>query len=273
MTAGVEVGLTDRLAVNVSLPFIRSKYGGSTPHLVGGVGPPQEWDDGTYHGTFQDFQVGVRVNVKSRPLAITPFAEVIIPSHHYPSTAHAAVGKDLRALIVGGAVGGFLDTVLPGMFFQAQLSFAVTQEVLDIRPNRSRVDAEVGYFITPRIAVRFLESYQVTHDGLDLISFSTPMTVAQIHGHPEIEVTGVHRRNHDRLQRSNYLNLGGGINFSVNESLDIFAAAAKTVWGESIHPLTGVSVGANVHFRTRRATPQADRQRQHRTAALSTTKQ
>jgi hypothetical protein len=272
MMWGVEFGLTDRIAVNVSLPFIGSKYGGSEPHRVGGVGPPQEWDDGTYHGTFQDFQGGVSINLRSRPLAFTPFAEVVIPSHHYPNLAHAAVGKDLRALVVGGAVGGFLDAVLPGIFFQAQLSYAVTQEVLDIRPNRSRVDVEVGYFITPRLAVRFLQSYQVTHNGLDLIQFGQPMTEAVIHGHPEIEVTADYRRNHDRLQRSNYLNLGGGINFAVNESLDVFAAAANTVWGESIHPLRGVSVGANMHFRTRRAARQADRQRPSRTGALSTTK-
>ena len=251
---------------------MRSKYGGSDPHRVGGVGPPQEWDDGTYHGTFQDFQGGVSINLKSRPLAITPFAEVIIPSHHYPSLAHAAVGKDLRALVVGGAVGGFLDAVVPGIFFQAQLSYAVMQEVLDIRPNRSRVDAEMGYFVTPRLAVRFLESYQVTHHGIDLIAFSAPMTVGEIHGHPEIPFTVEYRRLHDRLQRSNYLNLGGGINFAVNESLEIFAAAANTVWGESIHPLRGVSVGANIHFRTRRAARQADRQRQYRTGALSTSK-
>jgi hypothetical protein len=255
MMWGVEFGVTDRVAVSVALPFIRSKYGGSEPHKVGGVGPPQEWDDGMYHGTFQDFQGGVRVNVKRGPLAITPFAEVIIPSHHYPNLAHAAVGKDLRALVVGTAVGGFLDTVLPGMFFQAQFSYAVTQEVLDIRPNRSRVDGEVGYFITPRVAVRFLESYQFTHNGLDLISFGNPMTVAEVHGHPEIEVTAEYRRNHDRLQRSNYLNLGGGINFAVNESMEVFAAAANTVWGESIHPLRGVSVGANFHFRARRRAP------------------
>jgi hypothetical protein len=93
-----------------------------------------------------------------------------------------------------------------------------------------------------------------------LIAFSAPMTVVQIHGHPEIDLTSpstsLYRTNHDRLQRSNYLNLGGGINFAVNESLDVFAAAANTMWGESIHPLRGVSVGANMHFRTRRAARQ-----------------
>src|SRR5687767_6061725 len=123
--------------------------------------------------------------------------------------------------------------------------------------------------MTPRVALRFLQSYQVTHNGLDLIQFGQPMTEAVVHGHPEIEVTAEYRRNHDRIQRSNYVNLGAGINFAVTGSLEVFAAAANTVWGKSIHPLRGVSVGANMHFRTRRATRQADRPRQYRTGALS----
>jgi hypothetical protein len=250
-----DFGLTDWLAVNASLPFIASRYEGTTPHLVGGSGPPQDWDDGTYHGTFQDFRVGVRVRVRARPFAVTPFVEAIIPSHHYPDIAHAAVGKNLRALVVGGSVGGFLDGLLPGMYFQAQVSHAVTEEVLGIRPNRSRVDAEVGYFVTPRFSVSVLETYQVTHHGLDLRpgAFATGMTDVVVHDHAEVQITGIYRRNHDRLQRSNFLNLGGGLGYAVSDRLQVFAAAATTVWGENVHPVRALTVGANVHFRIRAA--------------------
>ena len=255
-----EYGLTDRLAINASLPFIGAKYGGSTPHLVGGTGPPQEWDDGLYHATFQDFHLGARFRIASRPFAIAPFAEAIIPSHDYPALAHSAVGKDLRALAVGGAVGGFLDKVRPGIFFQAIVSYTITEEVLDIRPNRSHVDTELGYFITPRLAVRFLQSYQVTHAGFDMIAFN--MTDAIIHG-TDIHIPPSYRREHDRLQRSNYLSFGGGVGFALNNSTELFAAVGNTTWGENVHPLRGVSVGLNTHFRTRRAAPRADRQRQY----------
>jgi hypothetical protein len=246
-TVEAEFGLTRRLAVNASIPYIRSKYGGETPHLVGGTGPPQEWDDGTYHGTWQDFHLGLRYNVVTRPLAATALAEWVIPSHDYPPLAHAAVGKDLHALIVGGAVGGFVDRLLPGLFFQSQFSFARTEPVVGIRPNRSRVDGEVGYFITPRLAVRFLESCQLTHDGFDLISFATPMTEALFHstGTP---IPANYRRYHDQLQRSDYLTLGGGAALAVNKSMEIFVAASQTVWGKNIHPLRGLSVGLNTHF-------------------------
>ena len=263
ITWEAEYGLSNRLAVNTSIPYIRSKYGGSMPHRVMGVGPPQEWDDGEYHGTFQDFRVAVRYNITSRPLALTPFVEAIVPSHHYPSLAHAAVGKDLHALVVGAAAGKFLDRLAPGLFFTTQYSYTRTEAIVGIRPNRSRVDAEVGYFVTPRLALRFLESYQVTHDGFDLISFK-PMTNALFHS-DGTEIPSAYRRYHDQLQRANFLNLGGGVGFALNDSVEIFAAAAKTVWGESVHPLRGLSVGANVHFRTRsRSGPGSSHQAQRR---------
>ena len=246
-----ELGLTNRLAVSASLPYIRSRYEGTHPHLVMGVGPPQEWDNGEYHGTFQDFRISARYNITRQPFAITPFVDVVIPSHHYPSLAHAAVGKDLRAYVVGGAVGGFLDAFLPRMFFQANVSYARVQEVLDIRPNRSRVDGELGYFITPRLSLRFLESYQVTHHGIDLFSF-TPMTDGVIHG-TNIPLAVEYRRNHDRLQRSNYLTLGGGVGFAFNDSLEVFVDAAQMAWGENVHPLRGITIGLNTHFVTARA--------------------
>jgi hypothetical protein len=260
----VEFGLTNRLAVSASLPYIRSRYEGTHPHLVAGVpGELQEWDNGLYHGTFQDFRIGARYNVTRRPFAITPSFEVIIPSHHYPATAHAAVGKDLRAYVVGGSVGGFLDALLPRMFFQTTVSYAVVQDIVGIRPNRSLVAGELGYFIKPRLSVRFLESYLVTHDGFDLLSF-TPMTDALFHG-TDIHIPPEYRRYHDRLQASNYFSLGGAVGFSLNDSIEVFADAAQMVWGESVHPLRGISVGINTHFSTRRAAPGPRTRDQERT--------
>jgi len=246
-----EFGLSDRLTVSGSLPFIASRYEGTHPHVVGGVGPIQDWDNGEYHAAFQDFRIGVRYNVIRRPVAATPFVEVVLPSHHYASNAHAAVGKDLRAFVVGGAFGGFLDAWLPRMYFHTVVSHAWVQEAVGLRPNRSRVEGELGYFFSPRLSVRFLESYQFTHDGIDLLSF-TPMTQGIIHGTGE-PITGEYRRNHDRLQRSNYLTFGGGVAFALNDSLGVVVDAAKIVWGENVHPLRAITVGVNLQFSMPRA--------------------
>jgi hypothetical protein len=246
----VEFGVSDRLTISGSIPYLASRYEGAHPHIVGGVGPIQEWDDGEYHSTFQDFRIGIRYNVVRRPIAATPFFEFVVPSHHYPSNAHAAVGKDLRAYIVGGAAGGFLDAWLPRLYFHTVVSHAWVQEAVELRPNRSRVEGELGYFITPRLSVRFLESCQFTHDGIDLLSF-TPMTQGIIHSTGE-PIAGDYRRNHDRLQRSNYLTFGGGVAFAVNDSLGVIVEAARMAWGENVHPLRAITVGVNVRLRTPR---------------------
>jgi hypothetical protein len=245
-----QFGLNDRLAVNASLPFITAKFaGGPSPHLVGVHGQPSDLDNGTYHGTFQDVHFGVRFNIlRSRRMALTPFAEAIIPSHHYESLGQSVVGRDLRTLILGAAVGGFVDALLPGVYFQTEFSHAVVQEVLGIRANHSRIDSDVGYFVTPRFSVRFLESFQITHDGIDFIGPYPPAFSVHSGG----AITRNHRLNHDRLLRSNFLNLGAGVSFAVNDSLDLSVSAAKMAWGENVQRLRDVTVGANWHFRTRR---------------------
>jgi hypothetical protein len=235
LMSDVEFGLTDRIALGFSLPFIATQYDGDVPHLLGVHGQPTTVDDGTYHGTFQDFRLGVRFNVRARPLVITPFAEAIIPSHHYESRGHAVVGQDLRALVLGTSLARSFDPIIPRTYFQAHLSHAFVQKVVGIRANRSRVDVEVGHAVTPRLALTFTENLKLTHDGLDF---------------PYAGLTTELSRNHDRLSRNNTLNLGGGFTFALSESLDVFGAMSRLVWGQNVHAHWGYGVGMNWHFQT-----------------------
>ena len=104
---------------HASLPAMMVRYEGPLAHPVGINGQPSDLDDGTYHGAFQDFYFGTRFKLlQSARFALTPFVEVIVPSHHYESLAQTAVGRDLRALVVGAAAGGFAEDLLPGLYFQ-----------------------------------------------------------------------------------------------------------------------------------------------------------
>ena len=181
------------------------------------------------------------------------------------SLGHSVAGQDLRALVLGATVGGFAD-VVPGLYYQSQFSYGVDEKVLDIRTNRTRADSEVGYFVTPRLALRLLAGFQLTHDGLDKIYTRDPASYPpffRIHSRPAViaalsagdPLTGEINKNHDRLLRSNFLSLGGGLAFRVTDTLDIFAAASKMVWMRNVHPLRALSVGANWHFRTRGVRP------------------
>jgi hypothetical protein len=242
----VEYGLAKRIAVHTSLPYVQGKYRGPIPHTEGFNGQPSNLDDGTYHGTFQDFYVGTRFKLlESSRFALTPFVEVIIPSHQYESLAQTAVGRDLRALVVGAAAGGFAD-FLPGLHFQTRVSYAFVESAVGVRPNRIGIDSSVGYFVTPRLAVQFIETFQRTGDGIDFIG--APELLAVHNGAP---ITDEHFRNHDRLTRANFLNFGAGVAFELTNSVGVFATFTKLAWGKNLPPPRAITVGMNWSFQTR----------------------
>jgi hypothetical protein len=111
-----DYGLTDSLAVTLSVPYVQAKYLGLNAHDPTTLKFPNDaplLDDGTYHGSFQDLGFGVRYNVRVNPVAITPFISVNVPSHDYPFFAHSAIGRDLRQFMLGANVGGRLERLLP----------------------------------------------------------------------------------------------------------------------------------------------------------------
>ena len=160
---------------------------------------------------------------------VTPFVEVVIPSHHYESLGQAAAGRDLRALVVGAAVGGFADDLLPGLHFQTRLSYAFVQNAVDIHPNRTGIDSSIGYFVTPRFAIDFLQTFQYTHDGTDWNI--PPFFIGFRDGRPMTQDYGL---NHDRLARSNALTFGVGASFALTEKVGFFGTVSKLAWGENI---------------------------------------
>lgn len=243
----VEYGLTSRFAVHASLPYMQVRYEGPIPHTTGFDGEPSDLDDGTYHGAFQDFYFGTRFKaIESPRFALTPFAEVIIPSHEYESLAQTAVGRDLRALVVGAAIGGFADDLLPGLHFQTRISYAFVERAVDIRPNRTGIDSAVGYFVTPRLAVQFIQTYQRTHNGIDFVG--SPNILAVHDGRPMSDEYG---RNHDRLTRANSLNFGGGVAFQLTQRIGVFATYGKLAWGQNLPAPRSITAGMNLGFQTR----------------------
>lgn len=245
----IEYGLSDRIAVHGSLPYIQTKYQGCCAHPVGVNGQPSTLDDGTYHGTFQDFYFGSRFKLlESARLAVTPFVEVVIPSHHYESLGQAAAGRDLRALVVGAAVGGFADDLLAGLHFQTRLSYAFAQNAVDVHPNRTGIDSSVGYFFTPRFAIDFLETFQYTQAGIDWNV--PPFPIGFRDGRP---LTEDYILNHDRLARTNALTFGVGASFALTEKVGLFGTVSKLAWGENLPAPRVITVGLNLGFQTRRS--------------------
>ena len=230
-------GITDCMAVTVSLPLVISRYTGPTGH-------PTVMDDGTWHSTFQDFRFNVRYNAVRGPVAITPFIGSAVPSHEYEYRAYSAVGRRLRELYTGVAAAGLLDGITPGLFVQGKYAYVFPQRVvdegLDLRPHRSSADLEIGYLVTPTFRMFALAAAQVTHRGIDLV----PPTVAN---HP---LTLVQRKHHDQIARENFLHVGLGAAFDLNESIGVHGSVLRQVAGRNSHQMDrGVSLGLTWSFR------------------------
>jgi hypothetical protein len=237
VTASVFYGLTDRFAVSAEIPYIDGKFT-LTPGLPPNVHDlDSKVDDGRYRGTFQDFRVDLKYNAIRAPLLLTPFFEVVIPSHHYVTFGHSAPGRDLREFHVGTNIGRMLDPVLPRAYFDLRYSYAFVQEVMGISPSRNNVDLEVGYFVTPKIALRTLGAVQKTMAGVE-----SPVP-------PDSPYFPVH----DRLERGHYSRIGGGVTFSVHRNFDLYFLVISTLSGKNIQAFTAPVVGVTWNFRTRKS--------------------
>ena len=223
-----EYGITDKLTLDSQLTHVTSKYEG----FVGPVphGPP---DTGKYHPTFQDAVVGVRYNVTSRHLFVTPFVAAVVPTHHYETRGHTAVGRDLRELQVGMNVGRDLDEIIPRTYFQARYSYAFVQNVDQFGLNRSNVDWEVGYYAKPRLSLRFTGAWQYTYSG---VRYPLDQSIPDFHDL------------HDRAAKSGFVRFGGGMTVTLAKNFDLHADVGNTFRGYTTHGARGLSLGISWRF-------------------------
>jgi hypothetical protein len=246
----VEYGVTNKLALSVSLPIVAVRYASNNPpspflqglfaQTLQSVGPNFYrhgfLDDGSYHATLQDIHVNVRYNVLSRPLVITPFVTLVAPSHDYAYVGEAAPGRNLWEVQFGSSVGRTLDPFLRRAYVEAQFSFAVPEQSLNVRTTRVNIPVEFGYFLTRRIAVRGLGSWQHTYRGL---RFPVDLTT------PQLDLT------HERLLKANYWHAGGGVSYALNHKTEISADVVTFLSGSNTHYGTGLSMRISRNFKWR----------------------
>lgn len=238
----VDYGLSRRWAVNLSLPYSRVKYTGSSPH----VDPDQNVDDGDYHGGVQDLRFGARYAwLRYSPVVVTPFAEVVLPSHDYVTFAHSAIGRRLKEMMVGANIGWRNeDSFLSNGYFQTRISYGFVERVLGRSHNRTNIDAELSYFLTPRLGVSALTSLAKHHGGLDWDSTK---------GSPSQQWTAEELYHHDELTRADAFDIGIGTSFRLSSSMSVHATLFHNAWSRNAHPLnTGVTLGVSRSFRTAR---------------------
>ena len=228
-------GLTDKISLDFAIPFVSSKYTGTSPH------PGSNTDDGNYHGTFSDIRFAVRYNVTRKGVVFTPYVGTGTPSHDYVFFAHAAPGLRLKELQIGTYAAKLFERGVPGLFISGRYSYGFVEKVLDISHNRSSADLEVGYFFSPKFRAFGMSSGQYTHGGIDL----------PINGLRGLPVQ--YRPVHDVIQKVHYVKAGAGLAYSITDSFDVFGSFVKQVTGRNGHQLNrGITIGATWGFTLRK---------------------
>jgi hypothetical protein len=234
LTLDVDYSLTDNLAVRFALPFIAGKYYGPAPHQL-------PMDNGTYRSTFQDFTTDIRYRLSKRRVVVTPFFRAVIPSNNYTYFAHSAAGRDQREYHLGTNFGRRLDPLIPKAYIQAQYSYAFVERVLGIAPNRSNLELQLGYFLTPRISILATGQWMYTHSGLELNYNLFDVGLS--------EDQWIH---HDQIAKTSLLDLGGGTSLAISPSWQMFLTVARSIEGRNAHLHAAVvTIGVSRSFGAR----------------------
>ena len=253
----VEYGLTERIAVHASLPLIFGRYEGLNPHTVGRNLQPSDLDNGTYHGGFQDFYVGVRygLGTVARPRCLP------VRRSHYPEPPlrdPRAVGRRARPASAAASDLPSADSWTasrPVFITRPGFRTGLRRRLSTFCTNRTGIDSAVGYFVNPRFAVQFVQTMQYIHNGMFFVF--EPEFDAGISGGGT--VTDQHFIDHDRLLRSRVVTLGGGVTYSLTDSIGLFATATSMAWGRSLpRPVRSFSVGMNWGFKAGRSASRAN---------------
>lgn len=217
---------TDRVMLTAGLPYVMTRYWGERPH-------PTEVDDGHEHSAFTDLRLSAHYQWLEQPVALAPYVAWITPVTDYETMGHAAPGRGLNEAWVGFGLGKNLDAWLPRTYVQARVNYAFVEEVADIHHDRSNVDLEVGYFVTPEWSIRALGFWQFAHGGVDV-----PM--------PPTDPLFPY---HDQLAAESYFNVGLGAAWVATPTLSLYGTFLTSVRGENGHKLDqGLTLGVSYGF-------------------------
>lgn len=232
--AQVDYGITHTIGLTVSLPYIASKYTGPPEgYLVGSQwtlpGPLDE--DRVYHGAFQDVSVEVRRMFLAGRVACSPFVGVSVPTHAYQTQGEAVPGRHRRELRLGAGASSVLEIGPRPVYIDARYSYGVAERELGFPYTHSNVNLDGGFGVAPRLILRGLVDWQVSHKG---------PTVAELH---DVWL------DHDRLLAPNYLNLGVGTSIALTRSTEVYAVWVGAVRGKrGAHVARALAVGTSWSF-------------------------
>jgi hypothetical protein len=213
---------SSRFLLSATVPYVRARYIGTHPHIGSTV------DDGQYHGNITDLRLQLHYQLLEGPFALAPYIGIVQPLRDYPTLGHAAPGRGLKEDLLGFYVAQSLDEWLPRTYLQARYAYSFVEKRAGVSHDQSNADLELGYFPGPRWSVRAVAYWQHPHGGINLpVPVSSPL-------YPY----------HDQIARERYLQLGGGVAWTVTSRLNTFFLYKQSVSGANGHRINdGFTLG------------------------------
>lgn len=221
------------LAVRVTLPVTMGAYAGPrqdqldrpNPNLILDHG---DNDDGDFGTSVTDLALDIRYMALELPIAVTPFIRGSIPLVDYEQRGYAAFGQGLKTLSFGLNLGRFglgVDT----LFVHANYAFTLVEkedvggeETSQYNLHRSEASFLFGWFPIDELGINVGVNFLWTHGGFNLIEFQN-----------DPPPSDVIREWHDPIRQQKYLLVGGGISYSVLESLSLDLLGRILIWGDN----------------------------------------
>jgi hypothetical protein len=230
----VDYNVTDAWSVHVGLPYFDNRFNG-VPHCPTTAPPqcagqpalnPQHpespfHDDNKYHGSWQDWNLGLAWHTRIGDYYITPSLTAILPSHDYPFFTNAAVGQRLHQLQVGATLAHQFN--FSNIYYKLGYAYVFSQRVLGVDTGYQRFDGELGYFVNEKLSVRSFLSGRLGNG------------VSAAEGGPRFGgFTNDFWYHHDQTAEHNYCGAGLGLDYDIGNRYTVSVGIQHEIWGSSV---------------------------------------
>lgn len=248
-----DYGLTDRLALTVTLPLKSIRYVGPLPHepsLLANDHGELLLDDGEYHTNWGDLGLSLRWLWHDGALvAVSPFVSYYTPSNDYPLFTETQAGRGQWRFDAGLNAAGRLGPPRANMYWRAGYPYSYMEKVRPTdapfrRVNRSTLSAEIGWQVTPLWTTFLVLNDSRTHDGLQIPEFTGIFVSDQWY-------------HHDQLLPWEQTTWSFGANYSLSDRAGLvmsYGRSGPVEFGHFFEP--AVSIGFSYGFSSARAREQ-----------------
>ena len=182
-------------------------------------------DNGNYHGSFADWDVGVTYHTMvGDNYYLAPGFDVYVPSHNYPFYGAAVVGQRETRYALGIELEHQFD--FSNFYYTAAYQYVIKPRTLGIDSNYNDFAFNLGYFVNPRLGVRLITDIRVGHGLTDADIGESFVVYGGFDNNPGWAL-------HDKVRLQNHANVGIGSDYSINGRYAVTFSTLTSVWGQS----------------------------------------